>query len=155
MRFDLDRTDPQPRLALDHHAVAALGRKLAGEIVVEMADGQEADRDDPRRLRRALERIDLARHYPLPIAAPSAIHHCSACSRGLAIASTAAPASTTPPRLLSSASSSKLSAIFTIACATSGTASAGGVRKSLRHSISSSRRAINSKFSAACSRPAK
>ena len=150
-----DRPDAHAGLALDHHSVAALERQSAGEKVVKMADRKKADCDNPRQFRSAFERVDLLGHYWLLSASRTVIHHCSACIRGFAISSIAALASTAPLRLTSSASRAKLSAIFVIVSAISGAAAAGGVRISLRHSISSSTRAINSKFSAACSRLAK
>src|SRR5271170_1845192 len=107
-----------------------------------MADREKADPDNPGQFRSAFERVDLLGHYWLLSAPPTIIHHFSACIRGFAIASIAAPASTAPLRLTSSASSAKLSAILLIVSATSGAAAAGGVCSSLRHSISSSTRAI-------------
>ena len=108
VRLDFDGPDAHAGLALDHHAVAALEREAAGEKVVQVADREKADRDNPGQFRSAFERVDLVGHYWLLSASPTVIHHCSACMRGFAISSIAAAASTAPLRLTSSASSAKL-----------------------------------------------
>src|ERR1700685_106506 len=66
MRLDFGRPEAHAGLTLDHHAVAALQRQFAGEEVVEMADREKADRDNPGQFRSIFERVDLVGHYWLP-----------------------------------------------------------------------------------------
>src|SRR5580700_2561615 len=120
VRFDLDGSYSHAGFAFDHHAVAAPERQSAGEEIIKVADREKAYRNNPGQFRSAVERIDLIGHYWLLSASPTDIHHRSACSRGFAISSIAAAASTAPLRLVSSASSAKPSAIFVIVSATSG-----------------------------------
>ena len=88
--------------------VAAPEREAGGEKIVQMADCEKADRDNPRQFRGAFERVNPVGHYRLLNAPPTAIHHCSACRRGFAIASIA-PADSTAPTTIPNTSAFAIS----------------------------------------------
>ena len=109
----------------------------------------EADGDNLGLVRAGFEWIDLAGHYSPRSACPAPIQNCSAWSFEFAISSIAVAAASAATATRASAAASLRAAISAIAAAASGAGAMSSVPSNLKHSISSSSRAISSKFSTA------
>src|SRR5260370_42594114 len=147
MRSDLDRGEAGAGVGLDHPADARLEVDPAAQVGRNMPDRLQAYADDHRAIFALIEKTVVFVHDYLRLSAsPAAVHKPSACSLGLAIASTAAAAFSASSKIIRILSRLKASARPVRWPALSGGGPSAPAPPSFRHSTSSSIRPRSSKL---------